>query len=76
MESRRGGRGGRHGGRTQGREVIISKTLSYILRHGAQELGLNIRPDGYVLVSELLETQNIKSKYWCINLFYRTKGHS
>ncbi len=67
MESSRGGRGGGgrgggRGGRPQGREVQISKALSYILRHGAVELGLSIRPDGYVPLLEVMEVKSIKCK--------------
>ena len=57
MESRggfRGGRGGRRGGGSDGKAVTISKTLSYILRHGALELGLKMRADGYVVLNEVL----------------------
>ena len=32
----------------------LSKKLSYLLRHGAVKEGLNIEPDGYILVTELL----------------------
>ena len=35
-------------------EVRISKTLSWLLRHGAQGEGLKIRPDGYVKVDDLV----------------------
>lgn len=35
-------------------EVRISKTLSYILRHGAEKEGLKIRSDGYVRVTDLV----------------------
>ncbi|KAF8652158.1 hypothetical protein AX16_004515 [Volvariella volvacea WC 439] len=35
-------------------EVRMSKTLSWILRHGAKSEGLAIRQDGYVRVAELL----------------------
>lgn len=35
-------------------EVRVSKTLSYLLRHGAQKESLNIRRDGYVRVDELV----------------------
>lgn len=61
MESSRGGRGGHRGGHRgshrggDGREVKISKSLSWILRHGALEVGLKMRNDGYVRVSDLLE---------------------
>ncbi|KAK7687763.1 hypothetical protein QCA50_008982 [Cerrena zonata] len=35
-------------------EVRMSKTLSWILRHGSKSEGLFMRPDGYVRVHELL----------------------
>lgn len=37
----------------KGSDVKISKYLSWILRHGALELGLNIREDGFVDLSEI-----------------------
>ncbi|KAF8449331.1 KptA family-domain-containing protein [Boletus edulis BED1] len=35
-------------------DVRISKSLSYLLRHGAEKAGLNIRQDGYAKVSDVL----------------------
>ena len=35
-------------------EVRFSKTLSWILRHGAKSEGLYMRPDGYVRVGDLV----------------------
>ncbi|RLN93947.1 hypothetical protein BBJ28_00010427 [Nothophytophthora sp. Chile5] len=35
-------------------EVRLSKTLAYALRHGAEELQLDIRPSGYVPLAQLL----------------------
>jgi RNA:NAD 2'-phosphotransferase (TPT1/KptA family) len=35
-------------------QVRLSKTLSWILRHGAKSEGLYMRPDGYVRVSDLV----------------------
>jgi 2'-phosphotransferase len=35
-------------------EVRLSKTLSWILRHGAKSEGLYMRTDGYVRVSDLV----------------------
>ena len=35
-------------------DVRVSKTLSWILRHGSQSEGLMMRPDGYVRVNELV----------------------
>jgi len=54
-----GFRGGSRGdGRKHRRDetplVKLSKSLSYVLRHGAQREGLSIRPDGYVELDELV----------------------
>lgn len=35
-------------------DVKISKSLSYILRHGAVKEGLEISSDGYVKLSDIL----------------------
>ncbi|KAK0203100.1 KptA family-domain-containing protein [Desarmillaria ectypa] len=43
-------------------EVRVSKTLSYILRHGAQKEGVPMRADGYVKVTDLLESPRLKSQ--------------
>lgn len=48
------GHGGRRGGRHNDPGVELSKTLSYILRHGAQREGLIIRSDGYVKLDDLV----------------------
>ena len=52
----KGGRGRRdEGGRGgQGGDVVISKALSFTLRHGAIKEGLPIRPDGYANVHDLV----------------------
>ncbi|TRM65404.1 KptA family-domain-containing protein [Schizophyllum amplum] len=67
---RGGGRGGGGGGgssKLRGLEkdsptVRLSKTLSYILRHGAQKEGIPIRPDGYVKVDDLMKNNRLKSQ--------------
>ncbi|KAK4051170.1 tRNA 2'-phosphotransferase [Microbotryomycetes sp. JL201] len=41
-------------------DVRHSKTLSYILRHGAAKEGLTLRPDGFVKVSDLLKRPKLK----------------
>lgn len=76
VESSRGGRGGRP--RAGGRDVAISKCLSYILRHGAVELGLNMRSDGYVPLNEILEVPSVKSKeaIYLLILICRAKGNN
>ncbi|KAF9266733.1 hypothetical protein L218DRAFT_955842 [Marasmius fiardii PR-910] len=43
-------------------EVRVSKTLSWLLRHGAQSEGLKMRPDGYVKVTDLLSNPKILSQ--------------
>jgi len=35
-------------------EVRVSKTISWLLRHGAQNEGLEMRKDGYVKVTDLV----------------------
>lgn len=42
--------------------VAISKNLSWLLRHGAIEEGLNIDKDGFVRLSEILAKDFYKSK--------------
>ena len=49
-----GGGGGRRGGRNDDRETVVSKKLSYILRHGAKGLGLQMDERGFVGVGELV----------------------
>ncbi|KAI0757079.1 KptA family-domain-containing protein [Daedaleopsis nitida] len=62
-----GARGGKGGGSAKLRglpkdshEVRISKTLSWVLRHGSQSEGLAMRPDGYVRVDELLSLPKLR----------------
>lgn len=38
-------------------DVRISKSLSWLLRHGAEKAGLNIRRDGYARVSDVVRPQ-------------------
>jgi 2'-phosphotransferase len=71
-DSRGKGGGGKRGGgpggsKREGRGhddpmVSISKALTYLLRHGAEKEGLDMRADGYVLVDEILNHKTIKSK--------------
>ncbi|PAV19632.1 trna phosphotransferase 1 [Pyrrhoderma noxium] len=42
-------------------EVRISKTLSWVLRHGAKKEGLFMRPDGYVRVKDLLALPKLQT---------------
>lgn len=41
-------------------EVRLSKSLSWLLRHGAQTAGLQVRPDGYARVSDVLANATFK----------------
>lgn len=43
----RGGRGGGGGGGGQNREVVISKALSKLLRHAAEDEGLKLDGEGF-----------------------------
>lgn len=40
-------------------DVKLSKTLSYILRHGAAKEGLKVRSDGFVRVDELVRRARV-----------------
>lgn len=51
---RRGGRSRPSGRKDDPPEVRLSKTLAYALRHGAEELKLDMRPSGFVPVAQLL----------------------
>ncbi|PWN41591.1 phosphotransferase KptA/Tpt1 [Ceraceosorus guamensis] len=42
-------------------EVVLSKALSWLLRHGALKEKLAIRPDGFVKVEDVLKSSRIKS---------------
>uniref|UniRef100_UPI00398E33CA tRNA 2'-phosphotransferase 1 isoform X2 n=1 Tax=Pristiophorus japonicus TaxID=55135 RepID=UPI00398E33CA len=51
----RGGSRGRRRGSEQDPDVRLSKALSYILRHGAAELGFAMGKDGFLGVDEILQ---------------------
>ncbi|XP_035809517.1 tRNA 2'-phosphotransferase 1 isoform X1 [Amphiprion ocellaris] len=67
MDSARGGRGGKRGrGRRgnrdgQDRDVSLSKSMSYVLRHGANQMGLQMGTDGFLFVEELLAHPQFRS---------------
>ncbi|GJE91295.1 RNA 2'-phosphotransferase [Phanerochaete sordida] len=52
--------GKQRGLRTDSPEVRLSKTVTWILRHGADQEGLQLRPDGYARVQELLDRPKVK----------------
>ncbi|EEQ83714.1 tRNA splicing 2' phosphotransferase 1 [Blastomyces dermatitidis ER-3] len=62
--SRRGrdhGRGHGAGRSEPGREVVVSKALSYILRHAAEREGVKIDSHGYANVADVLAWRKLKS---------------
>jgi 2'-phosphotransferase len=66
FNDRESGRGGGGGGRRCGRggggghNVKLSRSLSYVLRHKAVEMGVEIRSDGYVALDALLALDRFK----------------
>ncbi|XP_062333148.1 tRNA 2'-phosphotransferase 1 isoform X1 [Osmerus eperlanus] len=68
MESQgRGGRGGRGARRGEkgrwgeDKDVRLSYSLSFTLRHGANKLGLHMNPDGFLFVEDLLAHPQFRS---------------
>lgn len=51
IRGKRGGRGNRSG---EDRDVRLSKSMSYVLRHGATQMGLQMATDGFLFVEDLL----------------------
>ncbi|KAJ8405184.1 hypothetical protein AAFF_G00321750 [Aldrovandia affinis] len=57
-----GGGRGRHGHRGgEDRDVRLSKSLSFALRHGAAQMGLDMSSDGFILVEDLLSHPQFRS---------------
>jgi len=44
-----------------GKDVQFSKTMTYLLRHGAIKEGLNISQDGFVKLDDLLDHKTLKN---------------
>ncbi|XP_034398756.1 tRNA 2'-phosphotransferase 1 isoform X1 [Cyclopterus lumpus] len=61
MASGRGGRGGKGNRGGEDRDVRLSKSLSYALRHGANQMGLQMGTDGFMFVEELLAHPQFRS---------------
>ncbi|CAK6964583.1 tRNA 2'-phosphotransferase 1 [Scomber scombrus] len=67
MDSDIGGRGGRRGRVKRGsrggedRDVRLSKSMSYALRHGANKMGLHMGTDGFLFVEDLLAHPQFRS---------------
>lgn len=54
---RRGGRGGRSGGgRSEGREVQVSKALSKLLRHQAENAGIKLDEEGFAPLDRVVSS--------------------
>lgn len=49
-----GGRGGRGGGSGQSREVLVSKALSKLLRHQAENAGIKLDAEGFAALDEVV----------------------
>ncbi|KAG8799243.1 hypothetical protein FRC16_005480 [Serendipita sp. 398] len=60
MSSKGKGRGRGRGRPNESPDVQLSKTLSYILRHGAKGEGLEMRSDGYVKLEDLLKRPKLR----------------
>lgn len=54
----------------------LSKTLARTLRHKAEEMELNIQPNGYVKISELLKTLPNSNKKEIIQVVEHNQTHS
>ncbi|XP_058877364.1 tRNA 2'-phosphotransferase 1-like [Acipenser ruthenus] len=55
------GRGGRHRQHEQDPDVRLSKALAFVLRHGADGLGLTMGSDGFLCVDDLLAHPRFRS---------------
>ncbi|XP_053487031.1 tRNA 2'-phosphotransferase 1 [Ictalurus furcatus] len=53
-KGRRGRGGGWRRNQDESRDMRLSRSLTYALRHGAAKLGLNMGSDGFIFVDELL----------------------
>lgn len=56
-----GNRGGSNGRGPLPRNVQVSKKISWLLRHGAEQEGLKLDPIGYINVQEVLNNRNLRS---------------
>ncbi|KAM9795660.1 tRNA 2'-phosphotransferase 1 [Neosynchiropus ocellatus] len=52
---------GKRGSREEDRDVRLSKSLSYALRHGANQMGLHLSTDGFLYVDDLLAHPQFRS---------------
>uniref|UniRef100_UPI003AAACDEF tRNA 2'-phosphotransferase 1-like n=1 Tax=Centroberyx gerrardi TaxID=166262 RepID=UPI003AAACDEF len=57
----RGGRGRRGNRGGEDRDVRLSKSMSYALRHGANQMALQMSADGFLFVEDLLAHPQFRS---------------
>ncbi|KAA0709669.1 tRNA 2'-phosphotransferase 1 [Triplophysa tibetana] len=55
------GRGGRGHRDEESRDIRLSKSMTYVLRHGASKMGLQMHSDGFMYVEDLLAHQQFRS---------------
>ncbi|XP_019642437.1 PREDICTED: tRNA 2'-phosphotransferase 1-like [Branchiostoma belcheri] len=60
MSQARGRGGGKGSDRGAGHNVKLSKSLSYLLRHGAAKMGFELDPGGFLYVDEILRHPQFK----------------
>lgn len=58
-QNRNGSQGG--SGRVENREVMVSKALSKLLRHAAEDVGLALDAEGFARVDQVMQWQRLKS---------------
>ena len=66
----RGGRGGRSGGGARppaSREVVVSKALSFLLRHGAKGEGIELDDGGWANLADVVSATS--SSFWYCGVF-------
>lgn len=49
--------------KSSNKQTILSKKLSWLLRHGAVKEGLTIQPNGFIKVFDILQHPNYKNSY-------------
>ena len=60
----------------QSRDIAISKSLSYLLRHGAVKEKLNIDQTGYININELLNHNRLKTNKVTLDDIRRIVGNN
>ncbi|KAI1143844.1 KptA family-domain-containing protein [Hypoxylon sp. FL0543] len=60
-DRRGGGRGGKSGGGGQDREMLISKALSSLLRHQAENAGIKLDAEGYAPLDKVMQWPRLRA---------------